>query len=42
MSCPVGWEPLGPDDTRYRCYGGDSGWTSFFGHGLVSAKKAAG
>ncbi len=41
MSCPVSWEPLGPEDTRYRCFGGASGWTSFFGHGLVSASKAA-
>lgn len=42
MACPAGWEPLGPSDERLRCYGGSDGWTSFFGHGLVSASGAAG
>lgn len=42
MSCPEGWEPLGPEDERLRCYGGSDGWTSFFGHGLVDAARASG
>ncbi|HKX67914.1 MAG TPA: S8 family serine peptidase [Intrasporangium sp.] len=42
LACPVDWEPLSPDDERLRCYGGSDGWTSFFGHGLVNARSAAG
>jgi subtilisin family serine protease len=41
MSCPANWQPLGPDDTRLKCYGGSDGRTSFFGHGLVNAREAA-
>ena len=41
MSCPADWEPLGPGDERLRCYGGSDGYTSFFGHGMVSASAAA-
>ena len=41
LTCPPDWQPLGPDDERYRCYGG-SGRTSFFGKGLVNAAAAAG
>jgi subtilisin family serine protease len=37
--CPDDWEPLGPDDERLRCFGGN-GHTSFFGHGVVSAANA--
>jgi len=40
LDCPPDWEPLGPSDERYRCYG-DDGRTSFFGHGLVDAAAAA-
>lgn len=40
LSCPPDWEPLGPSDERYRCYG-SGGTTSFFGHGLVDALAAA-
>jgi len=39
LACPVDWQPLGPDDERFRCYGG-GGMTSFFGHGLVDAARA--
>jgi len=42
MSCPPDWEPLGAGDERLRCYGGSDGFTSFFGHGMVSASAAAG
>lgn len=42
MSCPADWAPLNPSDTRFRCYGGSSGHTSFFGRGLVSAENVAG
>lgn len=42
LTCPPDWEPLGPTDERLRCYGGSGGWTSFFGHGLVNARAAAG
>jgi hypothetical protein len=38
---PPDWQPLGPADERYRCYG-NNGRTSFFGHGLVDAAAAAG
>jgi len=40
LDCPPDWEPLGPNDERYRCYG-DDGRTSFFGHGLVDAAAAS-
>lgn len=40
IPCPPGWEPLGPNDERERCYG-ENGRTSFFGHGLVDAEAAA-
>jgi subtilisin family serine protease len=40
LDCPPDWEPLGPNDERFRCYG-DGGRTSFFGHGLVDADAAA-
>ena len=40
MSCPPGWEPLGPEDERFTCQGGASGHTSFFGAGLVDAAAA--
>jgi subtilisin family serine protease len=40
MSCPAGWQPLGPTDERLRCYGGSDGHTSFFGSGLVDAGSA--
>lgn len=40
LECPANWQPLGPSDERYKCYGG-SGYTSFFGHGLVDALAAA-
>jgi subtilisin family serine protease len=39
MSCPPDWEPLGPNDERFRCTGG-GGHTSFFGAGLVDAAAA--
>jgi lantibiotic leader peptide-processing serine protease len=42
MSCPAGWQPLGPNDQRLRCYGGSDGHTSFFGAGLVNAAAATG
>jgi len=41
MSCPPNWQPLGPADERFRCYGGSDGHTSFFGHGLVNADAAS-
>ncbi len=41
IDCPAGWEPLGENDERERCYGND-GRTSFFGHGMVDADAAAG
>ena len=41
LDCPPDWQPLGPADERYRCYG-NGGRTSFFGHGLVDAEAAAG
>ncbi len=37
--CPADWAPLGPNDERAKCYGGN-GRTSFFGHGVVSASAA--
>jgi len=40
LSCPAGWQPLGPNDERLRCYGGSDGHTSFFGAGLVNAARA--
>jgi subtilisin family serine protease len=40
LDCPPDWQPLGPGDERYRCYG-NGGRTSFFGHGLVDAAAAA-
>jgi subtilisin family serine protease len=39
LSCPADWEPLGPEDERFRCTGGQ-GHTSFFGSGLVNADAA--
>jgi len=39
LSCPPDWEPLGPDDERFRCQGG-GGHTSFFGSGQVNAAAA--
>lgn len=39
--CPADWAPLGPDDERAICRGGN-GHTSFFGHGLVDAAAATG
>lgn len=36
---PADWAPLGPDDQRVKCYGGNR-HTSFFGHGVVSAAAA--
>ena len=41
LACPTNWQPLDPTDERLRCYGGSDGWTSFFGHGLVSAAAAS-
>jgi subtilisin family serine protease len=41
LDCPPDWQPLGESDERYRCYG-ESGRTSFFGHGLVDAAAATG
>lgn len=40
LACPVDWEPLGPSDTRLRCYDG-GGRTSFVGSGLVNALAAS-
>jgi subtilisin family serine protease len=40
MACPPNWQPLGPNDERFRCVGGSSGHTSFFGAGLVNAAAA--
>ena len=40
LGCPDNWEPVGPWDQRERCYG-QSGRTSFFGHGLLDAEQAA-
>jgi subtilisin family serine protease len=40
LDCPPNWQPLGPDDEREKCYGGN-GYTSFFGHGLVNALAAS-
>jgi hypothetical protein len=40
LSCPLDWQPLGPNDERLRCYGGSDGHTSFFGAGLVNAARA--
>jgi len=40
MACPVDWQPLGPNDQRFRCKGGSDGHTSFFGSGLVNAATA--
>jgi subtilisin family serine protease len=42
MACPDDWLPLGDTDERLVCREGPDGWTSFFGHGLVSAAGAAG
>ena len=39
LACPAGWAPLFPEDERYRCYG-SAGHTSFFGAGLVDARRA--
>jgi subtilisin family serine protease len=40
MACPEDWQPLGETDERLTCREGSDGWTSFFGHGLVSAADA--
>ena len=42
MNCPPNWQPLDNTDERLRCYSGSDGYTSFFGHGLLSASAATG